>query len=278
MGRPLAAFIAIACLALAAPPAGAHHGWSTYDVETEIDVEAPIEASHFQNPHTEIDIEYQGKIWVVVLASPLRMLARGLTPEDLQPGTTVLLEGHPRRDGVPEIRAERITVNGKTVELEAGWYLALPSALYVSPLGLSMRDSFFLYPLTNVLHLIGLVLVVSASASLDLRLLGLARRFPIMSVYPLLTRVALLGLAVQLVTGFMLFASEAPALLRNDAFLLKMSLLVAALANAGMFRLLWRSRLATWDDRRPMPGLAQAALSLFLWLSIAVLGRLIAYV
>jgi hypothetical protein len=75
----------------------------------------------------------------------------------------------------------------------------------------------------------------------------------------------------------MLFAAEASTLTNNDAFLLKMLLLTAALANAGLFRLLWRSHVATWDEHPPLLGLAQAALSLLLWLSIAVLGRLIAY-
>jgi hypothetical protein len=53
----------------------------------------------------------------VVLAPPSRMQARGLPKEDLVEGATVTVEAYPRRDGTPEMRAERITLNGKTVEL-----------------------------------------------------------------------------------------------------------------------------------------------------------------
>ena len=35
----------------------------------------------------------------------------------LLPGKSISIEGYPRKDGTPEIRAERITVDGKTVEL-----------------------------------------------------------------------------------------------------------------------------------------------------------------
>lgn len=156
--------------------------------------------------------------------------------------------------------------------------LALASALEASALGIAMRESTFLYPLVNVVHLVGLVLIVGAISLLDLRLLGLARQVPVAAIYPILTRIAGIGIFVQLASGFMLFASDATALLRNDAFLLKMLLFAAALANAATFRLLWRGRTADWDSSPPAAGLVQAALSLLLWLSIGILGRLIAYV
>jgi hypothetical protein len=104
-------------LSLTALPAEAHHGWSAYDAGKAIKVEAPIEAVRYENPHGEIEINYEGKLWVVVLAPPSRMQARGLPPEDLKPGATILVEAYPKRDGEPEMRAERVTVSGKTVEL-----------------------------------------------------------------------------------------------------------------------------------------------------------------
>jgi hypothetical protein len=104
-------------LALSALPAAAHHGWSAYDAGKVVKVEVPIEAVRYQNPHGEIDIKYEGKLWVIVLAPPSRMQARGLPPEDLKPGATILIEAYPKRDGEAEMRAERVTVNGKTIEL-----------------------------------------------------------------------------------------------------------------------------------------------------------------
>lgn len=115
MSAALAALIG--WLSLTGLPAEAHHGWSAYDADNAIKVKTKIETVRYQNPHGEIDIQHDGKLWVVVLAPPARMQARGLPPEDLQQGATVLIEAYPKRNGEPEMRAERITVGGKTIEL-----------------------------------------------------------------------------------------------------------------------------------------------------------------
>ena len=104
-------------LAFGPLPAGAHHGWSAYDADNAIKVETKIETVRYHNPHGEIEIQHDGKLWVVVLAPRARMQARGLPPEDLQQGTTALIEAYPKRNGEPEMRAERITLGGKTIEL-----------------------------------------------------------------------------------------------------------------------------------------------------------------
>jgi hypothetical protein len=64
-----------------------------------------------------VSIKHQGREWEVILAPTRRMETRGLPKDALVKGKTVIIEGYPRRDGTPEIRAERITVDGKTVEL-----------------------------------------------------------------------------------------------------------------------------------------------------------------
>ena len=154
----------------------------------------------------------------------------------------------------------------------------IAAALETSSLGAAIRASTFLYPLVNIVHLIGLVMVVGGIGLLDLRLLGLARQLPLAGVYGLLTGVAIAGVCVQMASGFLLFASDATALITNDAFLLKMLLFAAGLLNAALFRLLWRKRIAAWDSAPPFAGRMQSALSLFIWGTIGVLGRLIAYV
>ena len=57
------------------------------------------------------------RTWTVVLAPVSRMESRGLTEAMLASGKPVTLEGYPRRDGTPEMRIERVTAQGKTVEL-----------------------------------------------------------------------------------------------------------------------------------------------------------------
>ena len=53
----------------------------------------------------------------MVLAPPSRMENRGLQKEWLKPGATATVEGYPNRNKPEEMRAERIIINGKTIEL-----------------------------------------------------------------------------------------------------------------------------------------------------------------
>lgn len=110
--------IAAACAALVLPAAAlAHHGWSFYESDKLIRHTAPLTDVVWGNPHGSAKVSYQGRTWDVVLAPVLRMQNRGLTREMLAPGKPVTLEGYPRSDGAAEMRIERITVDGKTVEL-----------------------------------------------------------------------------------------------------------------------------------------------------------------
>ena len=78
-------------------------------------------------------------------------------------------------------------------------------------------------------------------------------------------------------SGSVLFIADAGALVTNEVFLIKMSLLALGVANAISFRLLWQSRLPGWDLRPPSLGRVQAGASIAIWLSTATSGRLIAY-
>lgn len=108
--------IAVA-LAVAPVAVQAHHGWSSYDAEKVLTVNAPLSAVTWGNPHGAAKVEWQKRTWDVVLAPVARMEARGLTREMLAPKKPVTLIGYPRRDGTAEIRVERVIVDGKTVEL-----------------------------------------------------------------------------------------------------------------------------------------------------------------
>lgn len=113
----LSAFVATGLWAGMPTGAEAHHGWSSYDAEKTITTKAKLQDVAWRNPHAQAKVEYEGKTWDVILAPISRMEARGLTQEMLKDGATVTLEGYPRSDGTAEMRLERITVDGKTVEL-----------------------------------------------------------------------------------------------------------------------------------------------------------------
>ncbi|MEO5763797.1 MAG: DUF6152 family protein [Casimicrobiaceae bacterium] len=95
----------------------AHHGWSEYDSATLLTISGTIEESSYEHPHGYIKLKAPGKTWVAVLAPPSRMDNRGLSKELLKAGATATVEGYANRDKPEEMRAERITLGGKTTEL-----------------------------------------------------------------------------------------------------------------------------------------------------------------
>ena len=109
--------IVLALVASLALPAAAHHGWSEYDSSRVLTLTGKILESGYEHPHGHVRLETPGKTWLVVLAPPSRMENRGLPPADLKIGNTVTVVGYPNRDKQEEMRAERITASGKTVEL-----------------------------------------------------------------------------------------------------------------------------------------------------------------
>lgn len=128
------------------------------------------------------------------------------------------------------------------------------------------------YPVANVLHLLGLVLLVGGIGLVDLRIAGLFRSLPVRALSKALTPLSIAGLALMLLSGIVMFAADAEALARSDIFRRKLILIALALLNAGAFRWLWRDL-----DRPTLAARIMAGLSLILWLAVATHGRLIAY-
>lgn len=104
--------------ALAVPAvAFAHHGWSEYDSSQPLNLQGKIIESGYEHPHGHLRLETPKKTWLVVLAPPSRMDFRGLSRDMLKPGGSAAVEGYPNRSKTEEMRAERITIGGKTFEL-----------------------------------------------------------------------------------------------------------------------------------------------------------------
>lgn len=111
----------IAAAAVFAPlvtvPVAAHHGWSSYEADKPVTVKGEILSAKYENPHVTITVKGQDKVWTVTLAPTSRMLSRGATQELVAAGKQISAYGYPSRVEKDEMRAERITVDGKTVEM-----------------------------------------------------------------------------------------------------------------------------------------------------------------
>jgi hypothetical protein len=103
-------------LAVAAP-AAAHHGWGSYDAAHPVTVTGPILTSKYENPHATLTVRGNDKVWTVVLAPTSRMSSRGALMPVVAVGKTVSAYGYPSTTEKDEMRAERITVDGKTYEM-----------------------------------------------------------------------------------------------------------------------------------------------------------------
>ena len=105
---------------LIALTASAHHGWSEYDSDKELTLMGVILTSGYENPHGFIRLQVdgaRGRTWRVILAPQSRMERRGLSRDALKPGMVATVVGYPHRKKTAELRAERITIAGKTIEL-----------------------------------------------------------------------------------------------------------------------------------------------------------------
>jgi len=148
-----------------------------------------------------------------------------------------------------------------------------------SPVATAVRESLYLYPALETLHIWGFVILVGSVAMFDLRVLGLSRRIPVDDLARHLLPWSVGALIVIAPTGVLMFLGDARALVANPAFVVKVSLIFLAGCNATAFHLGALRTVTRWRTGRAAPPMARihATVSLVLWLCVIVCGRLIAY-
>lgn len=147
--------------------------------------------------------------------------------------------------------------------------------LELSALGTAVRDSAWLFPAIESVHLIGLATLGGSILVVDLRLLGFGLKDrPVAYVLDQANPWLIGAIAIMFTTGIPLFLSEALKCYDRPAFWVKMSALVLAL----IFTFGVRNRLArAWRDPLPVKAGLIAACSLMLWFSVAAAGRWIGF-
>ena len=161
------------------------------------------------------------------------------------------------------------------------WFLTLSAWLEHTGWASAIRDSAWLFPIIETVHIFGIISLVGSTSILDLRLMGLTfRDEPVSKLATRFLPWAWFGFIVQVVTGLLMFASEAVKMDHNWAFQFKMVLIVVAGLNAVVFHSLAYKSVGKWDHEPVAPLSARVAgtLSILLWFGIVALGRWIAYV
>ena len=145
-------------------------------------------------------------------------------------------------------------------------------ALEATPLGDAIKQSVWLFPVIESVHLLALATLGGAILMLDLRLLGLGLTGQPVPAVERAARPWLIGAIVMMVvTGVLLGVSEAVKLYDKQAFWVKMVALAAAL----IFTFAIKTPLVRRD---PGPIAKPLALvSLILWLTVAIAGRWIGF-
>jgi len=157
---------------------------------------------------------------------------------------------------------------------------ALLDALEEGRFAAAMRDSMWLYPAVETIHIMGFVILVGAVIMFDLRVLGVSKRIPARMLAQHLLPWAVAALLLIVPAGFLMFSADATTLIDNRAFVVKMVLLRLAATNAAAFHLGSFRSVEQWDLGVPAPRSAKlhATASLLIWLSVITCGRMIAYV
>ena len=148
------------------------------------------------------------------------------------------------------------------------------------PLAVAMRQELWLYPVVEIVHIIGFVTLVGSVIVLDLRLLGMTRVLPVRTLARHVLPWSFGALLLIVPSGLLMFIAHAGDLVGNTAFVLKMSLLFCAATNAALFHAGVFRNAAAWDVGVAIPGAAKfhAAASLLIWTGVLACGRLLAYV
>jgi hypothetical protein len=133
----------------------------------------------------------------------------------------------------------------------------------------AMKHSSWLYPTVESMHIWGIGMLFGSVVIMDLRVLGLGSKLAMSDLSRLGILVAFIGFGLAVLTGSLMFITQASELIGSRLFILKMCLIFLLLANA----IILRMRAITDGVSK-----AQALLSLLGWASVIGMGRWLAYV
>jgi len=135
--------------------------------------------------------------------------------------------------------------------------------------------SIWAYPFVLTLHTVGMAILVGASFVINLRVLQVSGLIPLHRLQPLY-RFIWIGFAINLLSGLILFVTEAADRVADPVFYVKLASIAAALGLGVIVK-----RRAIDSPGAPEvttgPSRSMAAASLALWMIAIVAGRLMAY-
>jgi hypothetical protein len=136
-----------------------------------------------------------------------------------------------------------------------------------------------LYPVIEIVHIVGFVFLVGSAVLFDFRLLGISRKIPVTDLARHLLPWSRRSLLLVIPSGFILFMTQATSLAYNKVFWIKLILITLAFVNAGYFHRYTFRFVEKWNYLQPTPARAKMAglISIILWTCVITCGRFLAY-
>jgi hypothetical protein len=144
----------------------------------------------------------------------------------------------------------------------------------------NIRENDLLFPVIESVHVLAICLVVGSILVVDLRLLGLASTGrPVSRITRAILPLTWCAFIVAVVSGGLMFISNASKYLSNGFFVAKMVLIGVAGLNMLVFHVVGARDLPKWEnDRRlPLPARLAGGLSILLWVAVVACGRWIGF-
>ena len=152
--------------------------------------------------------------------------------------------------------------------------------IFQTHMSVAIRESIWVYPILDVLHCVGILLVAGTIVVVDLRLLGVGlRRLPVSSVVGQVLPWTLSGFGFMFVTGSLLAWSEPVRLYHSLFFPWKLLFLAIAGLNALLFHFRIYRGVGAWDTTALTPARARlaGAVSIVCWICVIAAGRAVGY-
>lgn len=135
-----------------------------------------------------------------------------------------------------------------------------------------LRESAWVYPILEIVHIVGIALLLGNLILFETRMLGASKAIDLTALARLALPLSVLGFTLAAISGLTMFATQALELLTNSAFKWKMFMLAIAGGNAAWFHA--RGSLKLNDGIARL----QVIASFVIWMGVLSCGRLIAYV
>jgi hypothetical protein len=155
---------------------------------------------------------------------------------------------------------------------------ALAAAIESTALSEFMRQSRWAWPICESLHFMGMALLIGTVGVFDLRLLGVAKGIPIPALHRLIP-IGIAGFGLNVLTGICFISGAPLQYLFNDAFTVKVTLILASGVNVAFFYGRTFSHLQRLPAGAPSPFGARVAgaVSLVAWIGVMSAGRLLTF-